>query len=372
MSTENDISNIKTGLNDLVALLDELANKKPEPVNITNNSISGNAIIGGTITKFASTGIKDDSTRLVVLVNNDGLLTDFIDVETLVGSVKIEDNLSVGGELTVDTIRAREVIADNTEERTSSVEFLPTDNGIYGQGLVWKKEGPQAKLVYLPNPDRLWTSESIDIQEDRAYHIAKLPVLSLNALGSTVTKSNLTQVGTLHGLSVDGDITVDQFLFWNSNAQRLGIGTEAPNGMFSVTSLDAEFVIDPEGDSVKIGTWTTDDLTIVTDDTPRITVTASGQVVFGVKGSLDARVNINGRLGIGINNVDNDLSISTAGPVKFEGKKFEVGSAIPREGVHKKGDIVWNDDPKPTSYVGWVCIREGSPGVWKPFGQIGS
>lgn len=372
MSTENDISNIKNGLNDLANLLETLANAKPQPVNITNRSISGDAITGGVITKFASTGIRDDSTRLVVLVNNDGLLTDFIDVETLVGSVNIEDDLKVGGSLTVDTIHAREIIADNTEERTSSIEFLPTDNSVYGQGLVWKKDGPQAKLVYLPNPDRLWTSESIDLQEDRAYHIAKLPVLSLNALGNTVTKSNLTQLGTLQELRVDGDITVDEFMFWNSTSQRLGIGTEAPNGMLSLTSLDAEFIIDPEGDSVKIGTWTTDDLTIVTDDIPRITVTATGQVVFGTKGSLDTKVNINGRLGIGVNNVDSELSLSTAGPVRIEGKKFEVGSAAPKEGIHKLGDIVWNAEPKPTGYVGWVCVREGTPGVWKPFGQIGS
>lgn len=372
MSTEHDISKIKTGLSELASLVDSLANAKPEPVNITNRSISGNAITGGVITKFSSVGIRDDSTRLVVLINNDGLLTDFIDVETLVGSVTVEDNLTVGGTLTVDTVRAREVISDNTEERTSSIEFLPTDNGIYGQGLVWKKDGAQGKLVFLPNPDRIWSSDSIDLQEDRAYHIGKLPVLSLNALGSTVTKSNLTSVGTLHGLNIDGDINVDEFMFWNSTSQRLGIGTEAPNGMLSLTSLDAEFIIDPVGDSVKIGTWTTDDLTIVTDDTPRITISATGQVVFGVKGSADARVNINGRLGIGVNNVEEGLSISTSGPVKLEGKRFEVGSAAPTTGIYKVGDIVWNDNPKPTGYVGWVCVREGTPGVWKPFGQVGS
>ena len=371
MST-HDINKIKNSVGELLDLVDTLANAKPQPVNITNRSISGDAITGGVITKFSSVGIKDDSTRLVVLVNNDGLLTDFIDVETLVGSVNVEDNLTVGGTLTVDTIRAREVIADNTEERTSSIEFLPTDNGIYGQGLVWKKDGAQGKLVFLPNPDRIWSSDSIDLQEDRSYHIGKLPVLSLNALGSTVTKSNLTTVGTLQGLSIDGDINVDEFMFWNSTTQRLGIGNESPNGMLSLTSLDAEFIIDPEGDSVKLGTWTTDDLTIITDDTPRITISATGQIIFGTKGSTDSRVNINGRLGIGVNNVEEGLSMSTAGPVKIEGKRFEVGSNIPKEGFYKVGDIVWNSDPKPTGYVGWVCTREGTPGVWKPFGQIGS
>ena len=40
-------------------------------------------------------------------------------------------------------------------------------------------------------------------------------------------------------------------------------------------------------------------------------------------------------------------------------------------GDYKKGDIVWNDSPKETGYVGWVCIRTGNPGIWRGFGQIG-
>lgn len=372
MSTEHDINSIKNGLTDLVSMIDDLSNKKPEPVNIVDRSISGNAITGGTITKFSSVGIRDDSTRLVVLVNNDGLLTDFIDVETLVGTVNVEDNLNVGGTITADVVKARMVVSENTEERTSSVEFLPTDNGVYGQGLVWKKDGQQGKLVFLPNPDRIFSSNSIDIQEDASYQIGKLPVLSASALGTSITKSNLMHVGTLQGLSVDGNITIDDFVFWNSESMRWGIGNEAPNGMFSVTSLDAEFVIDPEGDNVKLGTYTTDGINIVTDDVTRINVSASGKINIGAKGATDARVSINGRLGIGVNNLDNNLSITTSEAVKFQGKLQEVGSGIPTSGIYNKGDIVWNDNPKPTGYVGWICTREGTPGVWKPFGQIAS
>ena len=39
---------------------------------------------------------------------------------------------------------------------------------------------------------------------------------------------------------------------------------------------------------------------------------------------------------------------------------------------YKKGDIVWTNDPKPTGFVGWVCIKEGTPGEWKAFGNISS
>jgi hypothetical protein len=54
----------------------------------------------------------------------------------------------------------------------------------------------------------------------------------------------------------------------------------------------------------------------------------------------------------------------------MQGKKFEVGTSTPTSGSYALGDVVWNSSPKPTGYVGWICIREGTPGEWKPFGQI--
>jgi hypothetical protein len=47
------------------------------------------------------------------------------------------------------------------------------------------------------------------------------------------------------------------------------------------------------------------------------------------------------------------------------------GTEIPTSGNFRKGDIVWNENPASTSYVGWVCVRAGTPGEWRPFGQIG-
>jgi hypothetical protein len=81
-------------------------------------------------------------------------------------------------------------------------------------------------------------------------------------------------------------------------------------------------------------------------------------------------VTVNGKLGIGIKNIKDDVTFHSAGPIRFDDRKFESGSSEPSHGFYSKGDIVWSDDPKPTGYVGWVCIREGTPGMWKPFGQI--
>ncbi|MEK9693571.1 MAG: hypothetical protein VW235_11645, partial [Rhodospirillaceae bacterium] len=112
---------------------------------------------------------------------------------------------------------------------------------------------------------------------------------------------------------------------------------------------------------------TTDDLEIITDDTTRITVSAAGKIELGSESSQTV---VKGALGVGINNPPSDTSITTAKGIRFNGTKFDTGNSAPDAGSYQKGDIVWNTDPKPTGFVGWVCVRDGTPGTWKPFGKI--
>jgi len=46
------------------------------------------------------------------------------------------------------------------------------------------------------------------------------------------------------------------------------------------------------------------------------------------------------------------------------------GIAPPTSGEHKLGDIVWNSQPSPGGYAGWICVVAGTPGTWKGFGLI--
>ncbi len=46
------------------------------------------------------------------------------------------------------------------------------------------------------------------------------------------------------------------------------------------------------------------------------------------------------------------------------------GSEIPTSGEHVKGDVVWNTSPEAGGAAGWVCVADGSPGIWKPFGIL--
>jgi hypothetical protein len=258
-----------------------------------------------------------------------------------------------------------------TNENSGSLEFVQTAiRTVENTGLVWKDQNGIKKLIYRTSPDRIWSSESIDLKNESYYAIGNVPVLRLNELGNTVVNSNLRTLGTVKDFKTTGDFVLDHYIYWNSNTQRLGIGTDAANGALSIVSLDSEFIVDHKDHATYVGTWTTNDLAIITDNTPRITVSASGNVDIGNQGNNSTKVSLYGRLGIGITNVDPNVSLETNGPVRIDGKRIQSGTKTPDSGYYKKGDLIWNADPRPSSYVGWICVRDGTPGIWKPFGKI--
>lgn len=365
--SDQEVQRIRQGLSDLGDAIFNLARQEAPKPEIKDRELSGDKIHGGKITKFQSVGIKDDSTRLVVLVNDDGIVTDNIDVETLVGDTAVTGDLNVEGHITARSLHVDEITADIRQERSSPLEFVAgKGDNVYGKGLLFRDDQKTRQFTLQPGPDRFFVSEPIDLHRDAYISVGGISILNEQELGTTVTKSNLRKVGTLQNLKVEGDLVIDNFVFWNSDYVRLGFGTESPNGMLGLVQEGAEFIVDIENETATIGTFTTSDVNIVTDNTARISISATGKIVIG--SSSDSKTTVKGKLGINVNNPDAD--IATAGPVVFEGKRFEVGDAVPSNGVYKKGDIVWNTDPKPTGYVGWVCVREGSPGTWKSFGQI--
>ena len=262
-------------------------------------------------------------------------------------------------------------VEDTRMESLSAVVFQADDNGAYGKGLQWKGQGPTKQLIYRANPDRIWTDESIDLGQESAYMIGNTPVLRQTELGSAVRNSSLVTVGTLQNLRTQGNLSIDDYIFYNTDSESFAIGTEAPNGKFALATLDAEFIIDTTPGAVKLGTWTADDLEIITDDTTRLKIHANGNIELGSR-DRSITATVHGKLGVGVNNMDTDVSLATDGAIKIGGKKITSGAEIPTSGTFRQGDIVYNDNAVATGYVGWVCVREGTPGEWRAFGQISS
>jgi hypothetical protein len=365
----------KDGLVLLGDLLDSLVNQpvdvKPDIDAVPVGGISGNKISGGTISNFSSTGIKDKSTRLVVLVEDDGITTDSIDVETLVGNTNVTGDLNVSGDVFANKIHVNELVGDLRNSSTESMEFTADKRaGLYNKGLLWSGEGKTHQFVLRNNPDRIWTNLHIELSKENALFIGNEPVISATGLGSGIADSNLRSVGLLKTLNVNGDVRFGDGFAYNASEEKIGIGTLTPKGNLSVAGWSSEFIVDVDDVDARVGTFSASKLDIITDNTARISISQTGKVEFGVRGSNSADVSVHGKLGIGVTSVGENVSLASSGPISFENKTMAVSDHPPRDGAWKKGDIVWNSDPKPSGKVGWVCVTSGTPGQWKEFGQI--
>ena len=365
---DSEILAVKNGLLQLGEAIDTIANRElPTPV-FNKNSLSGDVVHGGKISEFSSLGIRDEATKQVLVVQNDGIVADYITVATIRGDTTIENDLNVGGTIKATKIEVDEISADVRNARTTPLIFeCSVEDAPYGKGLFWTGYDHTKQLVMQSNPDRIWSTEDFDLHTGHEYKIGNVSVLSANELGPDITKSSLTSVGTLRNLNTEGSLIIDQFVFYNGDEMRFSIGSDAGNGQLSVAGNEVEFIVDPEYDAVKVGAYTTSDVKLITDNQCRIELKSNNRITIG--SDSDTITTVKGKVGIGVNNPD--VCFSTSGPVKFENKKFEVGRDTPKQGIYVKGDIVWNSEPQPTGYVGWICIKNGTPGDWKPFGVIG-
>lgn len=366
------VNKIKIGLAQVADAMETLAHSEaPAPV-FKDNQISGDKVHGGTISMFSSIGIADQATQRVMHLNDDGVSVTNLVTSHISSSPTVYGDLTVQGLITAQKLHVNELTADIRHERSTPLEFVADDNGIYGKGLQWKGQGPTKQFIYRANPDRLYSTETIDIAKEASYSIDNIPVLRGNELGSSIRSSSLVKVGTLQNLRTQGNLVIDDYIYYNTDSESFGIGTESPNGKFAIATLDAEFIIDTSPGAAQLGTWTSSDLQVITDNTARITVKSNGHVIVGSKDSNSAVMNVFGKLGVGVNNVSSDVSIATDKGIEIAGTKIMTGAGIPANGTFRQGDVVYNTNAVATGYVGWVCVREGSPGEWKPFGQISS
>ena len=257
----------------------------------------------------------------------------------------------------------------NQDTNIVELSYLKFNGDIEGKGLIWAGSGYTKQFVYQPN--HFFSSESIVLAKDKTLSIDGVEVLSDKALGASITKSNLREVGRLKGLVVDGSFNVNGYLFFNATADRLGLGTDQPNAAFSICDEGVELVLGSR-QSTKggIGTFNSADLELVTDNTARLIIKAGGDIELGNKNNGPVKVSVNGSLGINVGTTDPRSALHVGGAIKFNDTLHLKGSAAPDSGSYNQGDIVWNSHPQPRGYVGWICIKGGAPGMWNPFGEI--
>jgi hypothetical protein len=253
------------------------------------------------------------------------------------------------------TLHVETVVADNRIDRYQPLEFRSSkDAGIYGQGLVWTGQGSARRLVMLANPDRIFSSESFDLATDQSYHIGGVSVLSSVGLGKSVTQSNLSKLGTLENLAVEGETV----FLGDVNASRSVINAKSilfnDGDEFTITNSKLN-------GNRKISFSVNNDETYYAD---------LNEIIIGNKQNIRRPVKVFGQMSVGINNPEEGVDLAVKGNIQFSNKKFVTGPSVPTSGNFNKGDICWNENPVADNYVGWICIEAGAPGRWLPFGSI--
>jgi hypothetical protein len=360
----------------LAALSDALTSQEPESLlndplvfvsRLPKRSLSGDHIYQGKILGFSSAGITDQASKEQILVKDD-----FVSISSLaIGS--IEGDLKVTGDVTARTIKAdvlevKELKADIKFEKDSNIPF----NGA-NKGLIWTGLKTTKQFIFAAEPDRFFSSETVDVAKGKAFSINGIKIIDDQELGSTITKSNLREVGRLRGLIVDGSMSINNYLYYNASSDRLGLGTEEPNASFSVAE-DAIEVMLGTRDSVRgiAGTFASHAFDLVTDNTTRIGIAANGDIQLGNTKQPPIQVSVHGKLSVRVNMPDPEVDLHVNGAIKFNGKLHKYAATHPVAGAYNTGDIVWNTEPKVNNFVGWVCVQAGDPGIWAPFGKIGT
>jgi len=338
---------------------------------IAKRSLTGDHLNGGTIINFASTGIKDESTKQQIIIKDSAVEITNLTVGQLKGDLSVENAIKAKT-ITVDVLEVRELKTDLKLGQNTPLEITVRDGEtLSGKGMLLKGQGPTKQLIFTASPDKFLSTENFELLKDHEYRIDGSPVLSATALGIGVVKSNLREVGRLRGLIVDGSMSLGQYVYYNDTTNRFGLGIENPNAGLSVCEDGVEVMIGTKDQTRGVvGTFAAAGLDLVTDNTSRINIGASGNILLGNIAEGPVQVSVHGKLAVRVNVPDPDVDLHVNGPIRFHGHLHIYADSAPDIGTYKPGDIVWNTAPKTGGHVGWVCTRAGSPGDWNPFGPI--
>ena len=187
------------------------------------------------------------------------------------GTVTITGDLTVNG--TTTEISSTTITVDDKNIEIGSVAS-PSDTTADGGGLTLK--GTTDKTWNWVNSTDAWTSsEHIDLASGKAFYIAGTSVLNASTLGSGVTGSSLTSVGTLTALTVSGIATFSGTIAGASPFIFEGATANANETTLAITDPTADRTITiPDVSGTVVTTGNLSAITALTDGTTATTQSA--------------------------------------------------------------------------------------------------
>jgi hypothetical protein len=257
---------------------------------------------------FHTTGIIDEAEESELVISpgsvrvNHGLVSDTasINKDVAVHGTLIVKNLSVSGTINTDNASWNELALTIAEQAAS----IMTDQ--------WKQELVKQVLD-------LSRQQGIDFEN---ITLMGMPLVSDNRLADHITETKIQSTGKLRSLTVIGEANLYDTL--NVSRKRIGINTDHPDMALSIWDEDV---------SLSLGK--------LSDRQAYIGTSRLQNLVIGVN-----------RTGY--------IEIDTEGLVTIE--KLRVGRHLlghtDKVPAHSstRGDILFNNDPKPDSPFAWVCL----------------
>jgi len=282
-------------------------------LNLKGFKITGDAIEGGIISKFASTGIDDLATKVQMTIMDRGVAFE---------SGLHTPELNVTGSLTV---KGNLIFADVDTSTTGFEKIVKETSESVRKNLNQELFNGFSNTIF----DRI-QAEGLDL--DKITQGGK-EVINGSQLGYHVVDSNLRRLGVVEDLQTAGETLLVDTLYVQQG--RVGINTMEPSYPLSIWDQEIEIVATKHTQDVGyIGTARNQSLILGANNKQNIVLVPDGSV-----------------------EVEN-ISI---GPVAMTS-----GNRIPNyEG--RAGHIVWNDTPTTGGPIGWVCIGGAR---WASFGRI--
>lgn len=282
-------------------------------INFKGFKLTGDAIEGGIISKFASTGIDDLATGVQMTIMDRGVAFErglFSPELSVTGNLTVKGNL-IFADVDVSTDGFKKIVdaASDTVRVNLNKELF---------------DGFTATIF-----SRIQT-EGVNL--DKITQGGK-EIVSGNQLGYHIVDSNLRRLGVVEDLQTAGETLLVDTLYVQQG--RVGINTMEPDYPLCVWDQEVEIVATKRTENTGFfGTARNQTLVLGANNKQNITLVPDGSV-----------------------EVDN-ISI---GPVAMTS-----GNKIPNyEG--RAGHIVWNDTPTTGAPIGWVCIGGAR---WAGFGRI--
>jgi len=221
---------------------------------------------------------------------------------TLSGNTTFSNNLVVTGDLTVNgtttTVNSTTVTVDDKNLELGSVA-TPTDSTADGGGITLK--GATDKTFNWVNSTDSWTaSEHIDLASGKEFKIAGTSVLSGSTLGSGVTGSSLTSVGTIATGTWNGDTIGRAY-------GGTGLTAAPANGQLLIGN----------GTGYTLSTLTAGSNVTITEGSGTITIASSGGASVAAGDGIDVSgstvsVDLKANGGLVIEGVNNEIAVDLA------------------------------------------------------------